>query len=291
MERGPRRPMLRGMLAQIIRYATSHPKRVIAVWVVLSLGLSVLGSMKAYSVTTDDTAQFLPKRSESAQGIGYAERAFGVQKGTSSLTVLLARADGGRLSAADHGRIDALAAAMKRWRPDLDALRSDEEIDVGTRAGAVVGVAAGPVAGRAQLVAVQVKANTTDPVAQDAYRQFRDRVVDQARAAGLRAGFTGGIASMADTTKAGEVRAMLAQLLLFGAVLGLSLLFFRGPLAAIVPLLAIIVVGGAAAGLIVLSALAFGFELDSSTPQLIAVVLVGIGIDYFLFLVFRVREQ
>ena len=96
---------------------------------------------------------------------------------------------------------------------------------------------------------------------------------------------------MADTTKAAELRAMIAQILLFGAVLGLSLLFFRGPLAAVVPLLAIIVVGGAATGLIVLSALAFGFELDSGTPQLITVVLVGIGIDYFLFLLFRVREQ
>ena len=44
------------MLAQIIRYATSHPKRVIAVWLVVGLGLSALGGLKAYSVTTDDTA-------------------------------------------------------------------------------------------------------------------------------------------------------------------------------------------------------------------------------------------
>ena len=54
---------------------------------------------------------------------------------------------------------------------------------------------------------------------------------------------------------------MLAQGLLFGAVLGLSLLFFRGAAAAVVPLLAIVVVGGAATGLIVLAALAFGFKL------------------------------
>ena len=175
------------MLAQIIRYATSHPKRVIAVWVVLGLGLSVLGGLKAYSVTTDDTAQFLPKRSESAQGIHYAEEAFGLQKGTSTLTVLIRRSDGAPLSAADRDRVGALAAGMKRWRPDLDPLRSEEAIDVAKRAGAVVGVAEGPMAGRAQLVAVQWKANTTDPVAQDAYRQFRDRVVDHARADGLQA--------------------------------------------------------------------------------------------------------
>ena len=39
------------------------------------------------------------------------------------------------------------------------------------------------------------------------------------------------------------------------------------------------------------AALAFGFHLDSSTPTLIETVLVGIGIDYFLFMTFRLRER
>ena len=34
-----------------------------------------------------------------------------------------------------------------------------------------------------------------------------------------------------------------------------------------------------------------GFHLDSSTPTLIETVLVGIGIDYFLFMTFRFRER
>lgn len=277
------RPMLGSMLQRLIHYATHHPKRVIAVWLVVGTALSALGGLKAYSVTTDDTAQFLPKRSESAQGIAFAKRAFGVQEGTSTLTVLV---KGG-----DRERVEALAAGMARWRPDLKPLKNDETIDVADRAGRVLGAAVGPEAGRGRIVAVQWQANTTDPVAQDAYRQFRDRVTGDAREAGLEVGFTGGIASVADNTEATEGRALLAQLLLFAAVLGLSGLFFRGVLAAVIPLLAVIVVGGAAAGLIVLAALAFGFELDASTPQLITVVLVGIGIDYFLFLLFRVRER
>jgi putative drug exporter of the RND superfamily len=280
------------MLARIIRYATSHPKRVIAVWLVFGIGLAVLGGIKSYSVTTDDTAQFLPKRSESAQGTRFAQRAFGVQKGTTTVTVLLRRSDGDPLSAADRTRVTALAAGMARWRPDLEPLSSEADgIDVAKRAGGVVAAAAGPAAGNGRLVAVQWKANTTDPVAQKAYGQFRDRFAAQARANGLQAGFTGGIALVADTTDATKTRALVAQILLLGAVLGLGLLFFRGPLAAIVPLLAITVVGGAATGLIVLAALAFGFQLDAGTPQLISVVLVGVGIDYFLFLLFRVRER
>jgi RND superfamily putative drug exporter len=91
--------------------------------------------------------------------------------------------------------------------------------------------------------------------------------------------------------KAGEGKRALSQVLLFGSVIVLSLLFFRGPLAAVVPLAAIYLVAAAASGLVVLAALAFGFTLDASTPQLITVVLVGIGVDYFLFLLFRLRER
>ena len=184
------------MLAQLIRYATSHPKRVIAVWLVVGIGLAVLGGFKSYSVTTDDTAQFLPKRSESAQGTQYAQRAFGVQKGTTTVSVLLKRADGGRLSAADRADVDALPRRCSAGGPTSNPLSSRRRMASTSRkrAGGVVAAAAGPAAGAGQLVAVQWKANTTDPVAQKAFGQFRDRIADQARTRGLQAGFTGGIA-------------------------------------------------------------------------------------------------
>jgi putative drug exporter of the RND superfamily len=62
-------------------------------------------------------------------------------------------------------------------------------------------------------------------------------------------------------------------------------------LSTIVPLVAVMLVAGAASGFVVLTALGFGFELDSGTPNLIQTVLIGIGIDYFLFMIFRFREQ
>jgi RND superfamily putative drug exporter len=282
------------MLARTIRFATSRPKRVIAFWLVLAVGLSLIGSMKAYDVTTDDTAQFLPKGSESAQATKYGQEAFGVQKGTATVTVLLKRSDGGPLTAADREQIAKLAAGMPRWQPDTASLKETARGgDVRKRAGRILTSTEGPVAkgGAFQLVALQWKANSTDPVAQDAFGQFRDRTIDQARTHQLRVGFTGGVASQADQMKANEGRKMLSQALLFGAIVILSLLFFRGPLAAIVPLVAIYLVAGAASGLVVAAALAFGFELDASTPTLITVVLVGIGVDYFLFLIFRLRER
>jgi putative drug exporter of the RND superfamily len=282
------------MLSTIIRFATTRPKRVIVVWLIVALGLTFAASLFGYKVTTDETARFLPKGSESAQATTYAQTAFGQQKDVRTVTALVKRGDGQPLSAADRDGIRALAAAMPRWRADTNRpAMKGQPGDLRQRAGRIIAAQAGPLAagGRFQLVGLQWKAQPTDPVAQDYFRQVRDRAADQLRARGLRVGFTGGVALQADYVKATAGAHALQQALLFGAVVLLSLLFFRGPAAAFVPLLAIYFVAGAASGLVVLAALAFGFMLDVSTPQLITVVLVGIGVDYFLFLLFRLRER
>ncbi|HWV85644.1 MAG TPA: MMPL family transporter [Capillimicrobium sp.] len=282
------------MLSRTIAHATSHPKRVIAAWLVAIAALTAVGLTQAHRVTTDDISAFLPSGSESALATEYAQDAFGRQPGTATVTVLVSRADGGALTADDRAQVAALADGTAGWEPDMDRLEVDDEFGGLTeRAGRIADARAGPVAPdeRFQLVGLQWKANATDPVAQEAFRQFRDDTNRALRAEGLQAGFTGGVASLADQTEASETRQLVGQGLLFGAVLLLSLLFFRGPLAAVVPLFTIAFVAGGASGLVVLAALAFGFDLDTSTPQLISVVLIGIGIDYFLFLLFRVRER
>jgi RND superfamily putative drug exporter len=281
------------MLSRIIQFSTSRPKRVIALWFVIALALASIGAGFGYKVVTDDTAQFLPKGSDSAQAVDFARTAFGQQKGTQTVTMLVKRTDGASLSAGDQAEIRSLAAVTRRWRVDTEASALTKQVgDLDERAGQVVGAQIGPASanGRLQLVALQWKGNTTDLVAQEFFRQVRDRAADIARDHDLRVAFTGGVASRADEMKAQEGTRVLSQALLFGAIIALSLLFFRGPLAAIVPLVAIYLVAAAASGLVVLAALAFGFTLDANTPQLITVVL-GIGVDYFLFLLFRLRER
>jgi RND superfamily putative drug exporter len=271
------------MFHRITTFVTNHPKRVIALWVVVAIALSSFGASFAYKVTTDDTAHFLPKGSESAQATTYAQTAFGQQQGAHTVTMLVRRSDGHPLTAADRTQIRSLAAALPGWRVG----------DATERAGRVLAAQAGPTApdGHFQLVGVQWKAHPTDPIAQQHFRDVRDRAVREARAHDLRVGFTGSIASAADSAHASKGTQALSQALLFAAIIVLSLLYFRGPLAALVPLIAIYLVAGAASGLVVLAALAFGFQLDVSTPQLITVVLIGIGVDYFLFLLFRLRER
>ena len=282
------------MLQRITTYVTRRPKRVIALWIVGVIGLAMVGTTQSYRVTTDDMTEFLPEGSQSAVATRYAQEAFGQQKGTYTVTALVERADGGRVTHSDRAAVGAVSERLAAWKPDVSRLDVEGIAgDLDERAGRIVAASAGPVApdARFQLVGLQWKANTTDPVAQQAFRQLRDRAADDARADGLRVGFTGGIASLADFQEATEGTRALSQALLFGSILLLSLLFFRGPLAAIVPVLTIALVAGGASGLVVLAALAFDFQLDTSTPQLIMVVLVGIGVDYFLFLLFRLRER
>jgi putative drug exporter of the RND superfamily len=282
------------VLSRIIQFSTSRPKRVIALWAVILLALGAIGAGFGYKVVTDDTAQFLPKGSESARAIDLARDTFGQQKGTQTVSMLVKRTDGAALTPGDRAEIRSLAAATPDWRVDTDSSALKSQLgDLDERAGRVVDAQIGPASpdGRLQLVAFQWKGNATDTVAQEFFRQVRDRAADTVRDHDLRVGFTGGVASTADEMKAQEGTRALSQALLFGSVVALSLLFFRGPLAAIVPLLAIYLVAAGASGLVVLAALAFGFKLDVNTPQLITVVLVGIGVDYFLFLQFRLRER
>jgi putative drug exporter of the RND superfamily len=282
------------MFSRVIKFATSRPKRVIALWLVVAFGLTFVSTGFGYKVVTDDTAQFLPKGSESAQAMEYARTAFGEQKGTRTVSMLVKRTDGQALTPADRAKAASLATEMPRWRVDEDRPALQNQFgDLGERAGRIVAGQAGPLApdGRFQLVGLQWKGNTTDPVAQEFFHQVRDRAQHVAAGADLRVGFTGGVASRADEVKASEGKRGLSQALLLGSVVVLSLLFFRGPLAALIPVVAIYLVASAASGLVVLAALAFGFTLDAETPQLITVVLIGIGVDYFLFLLFRLRER
>jgi putative drug exporter of the RND superfamily len=65
-----------------------------------------------------------------------------------------------------------------------------------------------------------------------------------------------------DTTDANRDTRALENLLLFAAIILLNLLFFRGVLAAIVPLVGVTLVTYAATGVVVALASLLGFTLD-----------------------------
>jgi RND superfamily putative drug exporter len=79
------------------------------------------------------------------------------------------------------------------------------------------------------------------------------------------------------------------------ATIGLILLLlgtiFRSPLAALVPLVSVGVVSLVALALIGVGSRALHFQADSSVTSLLIVVLFGVGTDYIVFLLFRLRER
>jgi RND superfamily putative drug exporter len=288
------------MLNRITASVSRHPWRVIVVWLVLGALAAAYAQTRQSDVTTNDTSSFLPTKYESVRATKLGESKFGVAKGATTVTALVKRADGAPLTTGDRQQISELAGAMTHWRPNWSAVRAvggsrhkKVKPSVHQRETRVVSAQASPPQdrGRFELVSLHFKGNDSDPVIQGAFFQFRSVTQHQFRSHELSAGFTSGVATSADYGKANASTARLEQALLFAAIVLLNLLFFRGVLAAIVPLMAVVLVAGTAGGLIVLSAKLFGYHFDVNTPQLITTVLIGIGTDYYLFMAFRFRER
>ena len=93
------------MFSAIGAVATRRPWMVIAVWVVAALALASIGSAKLYKVTTDDTSSFLPTSYESVRAIKFGETHFGQIKGATTVTGLVRRTDGGRLTGGKRQRV------------------------------------------------------------------------------------------------------------------------------------------------------------------------------------------
>ncbi|WKV70267.1 MMPL family transporter [Streptomyces sp. PCS3-D2] len=279
------------MIRALTGFSTRNPWKVIALWAVLGIALAIAGQAFVFRATQSSTGSFLPPSYDSAAALKVAEERFGVEPDANTLTVLVARPDGAQLSADDERRIDEEAAEQGRHRVVMPT--PEKEVPFAqdhSQTPEVAGLVTAPDRSF-RLLSVELKGNPMDPGVQDTYRAFREQSRAGFAEAGFRTGFTGGLASAVDGVDAEESRARVIGIVMLGVIVLLHILVFRGVLAALLPLIAVSVIGGAATGTVVGVAMLTGTALDPSTPQLINVVLVGIGIDYFLFLLFRLREQ
>ncbi|MFI8929613.1 MMPL family transporter [Streptomyces sp. NPDC053474] len=279
------------MIRSLTACTTRHAWKFILLWSLVGIALTLVGQAKLNSVTEPDIAGFLPKSYDSAAALKIAEDEFGAKPDGNAVTVLVAREDGRKLAAGDSARIDRIAAGLGKQRLKManpDDVPSFMLTDHSQTP--VVRPLANAPDKSFRLVSVSLKGNQNDPALQEVFRDFREHAEKEFGRADLRTGYTGGIADLADTAEDQEDTEKLVGLLTFGLIVLLNVLAFRSVLAAILPLLAVVIIGGAATGAVVGTALLFDFKLDPSTPSLITVVLLGIGIDYFLFLLFRFRE-
>ncbi|MFD0414330.1 MMPL family transporter [Streptomyces sp. NPDC127108] len=279
------------MLRSLTACTTRHSWKFILLWSVVGMVLTIFGQSKMYSVTEPDVGNFLPKSYDSAAALKIAEDKFGAKPDGNAVTMLVAREDGRKIAAADSARIDKIAAGLGKHRLKMENPEDTPSFlltDHSQRP--VLRPLADAPDKSFRLVSVSLKGNQNDPALQDVFRDFREHAEKEFDRAELRTGFTGGLADLADTADDQEDTEMLVGILTMGLIVLLNVLAFRSVLAALLPLLAVTIIGGAATGAVVGAAMLFDFKLDPSTPSLITVVLLGIGIDYFLFLLFRFRE-
>ncbi|WP_326767236.1 MMPL family transporter [Streptomyces sp. NBC_01591] len=280
------------MIRALTGYSTRHPWKVIALWAVLGIVLSALTPTLIGRVTQHRTGDFLPRSYDSAAALRIAQEQFGVNPDATTVTMLVARSDGKALDAADRKRVEAEAAKLAQRRVIMPREDDMPRFLVPDRSQTPEIAPAMTAPDRSfELLSVQLMGNPTDKGVQGVYRTFRDAARTQFSEAGMRTGFTGSLADTVDTTDAHETAATVGSALVMGLIVLLNVLVFRSALAALLPLLAVAVIGGVAAGSVAGAAMLTGRKLDAGTPGLINVVLLGIGIDYLLFLLFRFREQ
>ncbi|MCX4386764.1 MMPL family transporter [Micromonospora peucetia] len=259
------------MFTTLATAVVRRPGRVIATWLLVITALTA-ATFAVYGPEgprpADSQAEFLPDRFESARAAGIGSRIFPEPAGSSAVLVVR-RADGSPLTPDDSARIDALPQRL--------------------RVAGVTAVTPGAVApdGRLRLAEARLAGDAYAETTVQAVDRLRDATDDALAGTGLVAGWTGEAAGAADS--------FLLDLIVHGAmmlvILVLLLVVFRSPAIALLNLFLVLLVAQAATGLLALGGKVFGYALDSSTTGLLPVVLLGIGTDYAVFLLFRYRER
>ncbi|MEV4488954.1 MMPL family transporter [Micromonospora coxensis] len=259
------------MFTTLATAVVRRPGRVIAGWL-LAIAALTAATFAVYGPAgprpADSQADFLPARYESARAAGIAARIFPDRPGSSAVLVVR-RADGAPLTPDDSARIDGLPQEL--------------------RVAGVTGVTPGATApdGRLRLAEARLTGDAHDEATIQAVGRLRDATDDALAGSGLVAGWTGEAAGAADS--------FLLDMIVNGAmmlvILVLLLVVFRSPTIALLNLFLVLLVAQAATGLLALGGKVFGYALDASTTGLLPVVLLGIGTDYAVFLLFRYRER
>jgi RND superfamily putative drug exporter len=206
-----------------------------------------------------------------------ADRAFPQSAGETGVFVVR-RDDGKPLSLADRKLVQNLAAELGQ-----------------AKVAGVTQVSAPSQAvskdGRVELVELGFVVNASNTTITDAVDRLRELTDATLRGSDLEAEMGGTPAEFVDLDKASSDAESIVATATIVLIVVLLLAIFRSPVAALVPILTVAVVSASATALIALLADALSLKADPSITSLLIVVLFGIGTDYTLFLLFRIRER
>jgi RND superfamily putative drug exporter len=228
--------------------------------------------------TSSQQSSFLPDKYESIQAMNLAQRAFAQQAGDTTGVLVVKRADGAALTAADQARVGEIAR-------DLTGRRIERVAAVVTSPQAVAPNK------QVQLVSVAFSGGAEEPATIQAVKDLRAQVAPLLQGTGLEAGLAGEAASSADSQEVFNSAEQLIFLVTILLIIALQLAIFRSPIAAALPIVTVMLVFFISRGLVGVAGKLFGLEADETLTTLLTVVLFGIGTDYILFLLFRYRER
>jgi putative drug exporter of the RND superfamily len=264
------------MFARLARFVVRHPWWTIVAWLVAA-GLIITLSPKLS--TESDQGDFLPSKYESVQAAKIAQKAFPQQEDTSSI-VVVKRSDGGKITPADTRVIDKAAASMNAHKPaTVLNFQTGAQLVAPNKAVQVISV---PMKGTDQAASKKQG---------DAVKEIRKELPGLLKAGGLEAKVGGDVAGFVDNEDSFNKSFEIVGIATFVLIIGLILVIFRAPIAAVLPIIVIMLTMQVATGLIGTASKLFGFSGDDSLSTIILIVLFGIGADYYLFVMFRFRER
>jgi RND superfamily putative drug exporter len=263
------------MFGRLGRIIVHHPWKVIAAWIVAAVALVALGPSLG-SVVNDNQSSFLPGKYESIQAQKATEAAFPSAAGQSA-TIVIKRVDDGTFQGGDTEKIGQLA----------DTLNNDH-------IPGVAAVVAGPVAPNqnVQIVSAKLTADQGDQKGSaDAVKALRDDLAKNLNGTGLKAGVTGDAAMNLDSQDSSKKATGIVMLATLGLIIILMGFIFRGVIAVLLPIVSVTVVMMVSQPVIAMMSKLFGLQVQSFLETMLVVVLFGIGTDYIVFLLFRLRER
>jgi putative drug exporter of the RND superfamily len=229
-------------------------------------------------ITSADQGSFLPESYESVQAIELGERAF-PQQTTSTAIIVVKRSDGQPLTPVDEAKVGQVAQ-------DLQAK------NVPQTSGYLTGPPAVAPDRSIQIINVGLEADTPDdPALLEAVRQIRAELGPAFAGSGLTAGVAGDVASFVDNENTFNSAFAIVGMATIVLIIGLIVLIFRSPIAALLPVFVIGIVYAVSTRLIAAAGKLFDLNVSQDLQTILLIVLFGIGTDYILFLLFRYRER
>ncbi|WFE50092.1 MMPL family transporter [Micromonospora sp. WMMD1155] len=250
---------------------------VIAGWVVAAAAI-ILTTPSLSDITSADQESFLPRSYESVQATELGQKAF-PQQATATATIVVKRADGQKLTSADEAKVGQLAQSLKAK-------------NIPRTSGYLTGPPAVAPDKSVQIINVGLDAPTPDdPALLDAVRDLRADIGPELANSGLTAGVAGDVASFVDNEDTFNDAFAVVGVATIILIIGLILVIFRSPIAALLPVVVVGVVLSITTGLVAAAGKAFDLSVSQDLQTILLIVLFGIGTDYILFLLFRYRER